>query len=47
MEEADILGDRIAVVVDGRIKCIGSPLNLKNVYGDGFKISMVCKDDKE
>lgn len=39
MEEADILADRIAVVVDGLIKCVGSPLNLKNVYGDGYKIS--------
>ena len=39
MEEADILADRIAVVVDGLIKCVGSPLNHKNVYGDGYKIS--------
>ena len=30
MEEADSLADRIAVVVDGKLKCIGTPLNLKN-----------------
>lgn len=26
MEEADILADRIAVIVDGKMKCIGTPL---------------------
>lgn len=41
MEEADILADRIAVVSDGTLKCIGSPLNLKNTYGDGYRISLV------
>ena len=30
MEEADALADRIAVVVEGRIRCIGPPLQLKN-----------------
>jgi len=47
MEEADSLADRIAVVVDGRIKCIGSPLNLKNVYGDGYKISFCTEPGNE
>jgi ABC-type multidrug transport system ATPase subunit len=47
MEEADVLADRIAVVVDGRIKCVGSPLNLKNVYGDGYKVSLVCEPGNE
>jgi len=43
MEEADALADRIAVVVDGRLKCIGTPLNLKNTFGDGYKVSMVAE----
>jgi ABC-type multidrug transport system ATPase subunit len=47
MEEADVLADRIAVVVDGRIKCVGSPLNLKNIYGDGYKVSLVCEPGNE
>jgi ABC-type sugar transport system ATPase subunit len=29
MEEADILSDRIAVMVDGELKCIGKSLELK------------------
>jgi ABC-type multidrug transport system ATPase subunit len=41
MEEADALADRIAIVVDGQFKCVGSPLSLKNTYGDGYRISMV------
>ena len=42
MEEADALADRIAVVVDGQLKCIGSPINLKNTFGDGLNISLIC-----
>merc|ERR1711990_9510 len=41
MEEADALGDRIAVVVDGKIKCVGTPLNMKNTFGDGYRVSVV------
>lgn len=41
MEEADILADRIAVVVDGKLQCVGSSLNLKNTYGDGYRITLV------
>mmetsp|Transcript_23109 Transcript_23109/g.41251 ORF Transcript_23109/g.41251 Transcript_23109/m.41251 type:complete len:901 (-) Transcript_23109:1806-4508(-) len=43
MEEADILSDRVAIIVDGRIKCQGTSLNLKNEYGDGYRISLVSK----
>jgi len=47
MEEADALADRIAVVVDGQLKCIGTPLNLKNTFGDGYRISMICEPGNE
>jgi len=30
MEEADVLSDRITIIVDGKIKCIGSSIALKN-----------------
>ena len=42
MEEADVLSDRIAVIVDGKIKCVGTPLSLKNYYGDGYRVNLVC-----
>ena len=47
MEEADALADRIAIVVDGSFKCVGTPLNLKNTYGDGYRISMVTRPGNE
>jgi ABC-type multidrug transport system ATPase subunit len=43
MEEADILSDRIAVVVDGTLKCIGTPLYLKNRFGDGYRLNLVSE----
>ncbi|RWS26575.1 ATP-binding cassette sub-family A member 3-like protein [Leptotrombidium deliense] len=38
MEEADALGDRIAIMSQGDIKCCGSTLFLKNVFGVGYFI---------
>jgi ABC-type multidrug transport system ATPase subunit len=37
MEEADALSDRIAVIVDGKFKCIGTSLFLKNNFGEGYR----------
>lgn len=36
MEEADLLGDRIAVMAQGELKCVASPLYLKKVYGGEY-----------
>ncbi|XP_015521738.2 retinal-specific phospholipid-transporting ATPase ABCA4 [Neodiprion lecontei] len=33
MEEADVLGDRIAIMDSGKLKCYGSPMYLKKCYG--------------
>ena len=33
MDEADILGDRIAIMTDGVVKCSGTSLFLKKQYG--------------
>ena len=33
MEEADILGDRIAIIQSGRMRCYGTPMFLKKLYG--------------
>lgn len=33
MEEADILGDRIAIMDHGNVVCFGSPMFLKNKFG--------------
>ncbi|KAG0200928.1 hypothetical protein BGX28_006153 [Mortierella sp. GBA30] len=43
MEEADILSDRIAIMTGGRLRCIGSSLHLKELYGTGFRLDVTSK----
>lgn len=40
MDEADILGDRIAIMAEGRLRCIGSSLFLKKTYGVGYQLTI-------
>jgi ABC-type multidrug transport system ATPase subunit len=47
MEEADVLSDRIAVISDGKLQCVGTPLFLKNQFGDGYKVNLVCEAGNE
>eukprot|EP00397_Hematodinium_sp_SG-2012_P000806 GEMP01000807.1.p1 GENE.GEMP01000807.1~~GEMP01000807.1.p1 ORF type:complete len:1970 (+),score=436.25 GEMP01000807.1:77-5986(+) len=39
MEEADALGDRVAIMNHGRIECNGSPTFLKDKYGCGYDLT--------
>lgn len=39
--KADIVGDRIAIISSGRLKCVGSPLFLKSQLGDGYHLTLV------
>lgn len=43
MDEADILGDRVAIISQGRLHCSGSPVFLKNSFGTGFYLTLVRK----
>nr|QJX58398.1 truncated ATP-binding cassette sub-family A member 2 [Pectinophora gossypiella] len=45
MDEADILGDRVAIMADGRLQCVGSPYFLKRHYGVGYTLVVVKKED--
>ncbi|KAJ1691633.1 hypothetical protein LUZ63_015788 [Rhynchospora breviuscula] len=36
MEEADILGDRIAIMAKGKLRCIGTSIHLKSRFGAGY-----------
>ncbi|KDD71209.1 hypothetical protein H632_c5552p0, partial [Helicosporidium sp. ATCC 50920] len=40
MEEADILGDKIAIMARGRLKALGTPLRLKQRFGTGYQLSI-------
>jgi ATP-binding cassette subfamily A (ABC1) protein 3 len=44
MDEADHLGDRIAIMAKGRLQCCGSPLYLKNLHGVGYTLTIVRDD---
>ena len=45
-----ILGDRIGIMAEGRLKCCGSSLYLKNKYGAGYHLTIAkqagCDDDQ-
>ncbi|CAL5351927.1 hypothetical protein CsSME_00039457 [Camellia sinensis var. sinensis] len=41
MDEADVLGDRIAIMANGSLKCCGSSLFLKREYGVGYTLTLV------
>jgi ATP-binding cassette subfamily A (ABC1) protein 3 len=43
MEEADILADRIAIMAEGQVRCLGSSLFLKNRYGVGYNLTISKK----
>ncbi|KAG7397743.1 hypothetical protein PHYBOEH_000282 [Phytophthora boehmeriae] len=45
MDEADILGDRIAILADGQLRCAGSSLFLKNRFGAGYNLTMIKASD--
>lgn len=47
MDEADILGDRVAILSEGMLKAIGTPLTLKKEYGSGYRISVSLRTDSE
>jgi len=40
MDEADLLGDRIAIMGDGKLLCCGSSLFLKRTYGVGYNMTI-------
>ena len=45
MEEADLLGDRIAIMAHGQLQCYGSNMFLKNLYGAGYHLTVVYEHD--
>mmetsp|Transcript_19382 Transcript_19382/g.36014 ORF Transcript_19382/g.36014 Transcript_19382/m.36014 type:complete len:1964 (+) Transcript_19382:180-6071(+) len=40
MDEADLLGDRIAIMADGKLRCAGSSLFLKQQFGVGYMMAI-------
>lgn len=44
MDEADLLGDRIAIINNGKLVCVGSSLFLRSKYGNGYYLTLVIDD---
>ena len=47
MSEAEFLSDRICVIKKGKMQCIGTSLELKNIYGDGYVLTFICEKDQQ
>lgn len=45
MDEADVLGDRIAIMANGGVKCFGSSFFLKKRFGTGYHL--ICAKNYE
>lgn len=43
MDEADVLGDRIAIMSQGKLQAVGSPFFLKKQFGVGYHLVCVKK----
>lgn len=41
MDEADVLGDRIAILSDGELEALGTSFSLKKKYGAGYRLICV------
>ena len=46
MDEADILADRIGIMCNGNLSCLGSSFFLKNRFSAGYRIKFVKKHKK-
>ena len=47
MEEAEALSTKLAIMVEGRIQCIGPVQRLKNKYGKGFEVETKIRSPTE
>ena len=47
MDEADLLGDRIGIMAEGHLRCVGSSLFLKKQYGVGYHVTIEKNNDTQ
>ncbi|XP_065346232.1 phospholipid-transporting ATPase ABCA1-like [Cloeon dipterum] len=45
MEEADVLGDTIAIMSHGRMDCCGSTMYLKRLFGAGYRLNLLTTNN--
>ncbi|KAH9599656.1 ABC transporter-like [Trypanosoma melophagium] len=44
LEEVEALAHRVAIMVDGTLRCIGDKVHLKNKYGSGYEMHLRVND---
>jgi ABC-type multidrug transport system ATPase subunit len=44
MEEAEVCCQKIGIMAQGQLRCIGTPTRLKHVYGHGYKLSLTSEN---
>ncbi|KAG5510483.1 hypothetical protein GH5_06683 [Leishmania sp. Ghana 2012 LV757] len=47
LEEVEALAHRVAIMVDGTLRCIGDKTHLKQKYGTGFEVNVRIRSDEE
>lgn len=47
MEECEALCTRLAIMVNGQFKCLGSPQHLKSKFGSGYTLLAKTQSDEE
>ena len=45
MEEAEALCDRVAIISKGLLRCIGTQRELKERYGQGYRLTLNFKEE--
>ena len=43
MDEADVLGDRIAIIASGKLQCVGTSMFLRRQFGNGYLLTIVTQ----
>jgi ATP-binding cassette, subfamily A (ABC1), member 3 len=44
MNEADIIADRIGIMSNGKMTCLGSSMFLRNKFGPGYNLDILIKE---
>ena len=39
MDEAEVLGDQICIMAEGKVQCCGTSLSLKTKFGIGYNLT--------
>lgn len=47
MEECEALCTRLAIMVNGQFKCLGSPQHLKSKFGSGYTLLAKTRSEEE